>query len=151
MCFPFPFSILLYASHRDAGTTLTLGWWWVGEGLPGVQGNSYPKLKTHMIWPTMFFFLETQVHVQKQTKIIMNDIDSPKLGGPRPHSFHVGGTRCPNCPPPVPAYLASHSLHFSVKQKVILNTGTLRAQDAAKRPPYPENFAFNANQESYIE
>ena len=68
---------------RDAGTTLKLG----GGG--GSKGNPYPKLKTLLIWPTIFW--SAQVHEQKQTKIRMNDNDSPKLGGRRPHSFQVGG------------------------------------------------------------
>ena len=60
-----------------------------GQTSPGFQGNPCPKLKTPRIWPTIF--CETKVHVQKQIKIKMNDIDSPKLGGGALQS-------CPHCP-----------------------------------------------------
>ena len=75
-----------------------------GQTSPGVQGSPYPKLKTPRIWPTIFLG-ETEVRVQKQTKIKVNDINSPKLGQ-RPLSFQVVGASCPHCPPPpVPASL----------------------------------------------
>ena len=51
-----------------------------GKCLPGGQGNPYPKLKISRIWLTIFY-RETQVHVQKQTKIKMNDIDSRHVHG----------------------------------------------------------------------
>ena len=87
---------------RGAGTTLKLGGG--GQTSPGVEGNPYPKLKkTPRIWATIFLVdIDTQVHVQIQTKIKMNDFHSPKLGagGRRPHSFKVVGASCPQCPPP---------------------------------------------------
>ena len=43
-----------------------------------------------------YFLGVAQVHVQKQTKIKMNEIDSQMLGGRRPHSFQVEG----QVPPP---------------------------------------------------
>ena len=68
---------------------------------PGDQGDPYPKLKTPRIWPTIFLG-ETQVHVQKQTKIKMNVFDSPKLGGRgrRPTAFKLWGQVAPTAPPP---------------------------------------------------
>ena len=81
---------------RVAETTLKLGGG--GQTSPGVQGSPYPKLKTHRIWTTIF--LETQVHVQKQTKIKMSDIDSLKLGGAPPQLPSCGGKFPPLPPPP---------------------------------------------------
>ena len=80
-----------------------------GGGLtyPGVQGNPYPKLKIPRIWPTIFLG-ETQVHVQKQTKIKMNDNDSPKLGGrAAPTQLQSCGGKLPPLPPPPPRFPAS--------------------------------------------
>ena len=79
----------------------------VGGTFPGVQGNPYPKIKLPGFGP-LFFWGEAQLHVQKQTKIWMNDIDNPKLGGggaelPKLPSW---GTSFPECPPPPPASLA---------------------------------------------
>ena len=73
-----------------------------GGGLtsPGVQGNPYPKLKTPRVSPTIFLG-GTHVHLQKQTKINMNDIDSPKCGG-GPSGSKVGGLASP-LPPPLPS------------------------------------------------
>ena len=85
-------------NRLHAGARELLWSWGREQTSPGVQGNPYPKLKTHRIWPTIFW--ETQVHVQKQTKIKMNDFHSPKLGRWRPHSFKVVGASCPHCPPP---------------------------------------------------
>ena len=84
------------AMIRGAGTTLKLG-----GGANVSRGNRrYPKLKTPRIWLTIFL-LGTQVHVQKQIRIKMNDFHSPMLGGgARPHSFKVVGASCPHCPPP---------------------------------------------------
>ena len=39
--------------YKDAGTTLKLRGGG-GETSPGVQGNPYPKLKTILIWSTIF-------------------------------------------------------------------------------------------------
>ena len=55
---------------------------------------------------THYFLGETYIsYVQKQTKIKMNEVDSPKLGRGggrrRPHSFQVVGARCP--PPHYPS------------------------------------------------
>ena len=56
------------------------GRWGGGKCLPGSKvGNPYPKLKTPGFGP--LFLGETQGHMQKQTKIKMNNIDSLKLGG----------------------------------------------------------------------
>ena len=82
---------------RGAGTTLKLGG---GQTSPGVQGNPYPKIKTPRIWPTIFWG-ENQVHVQKQTKINMNDNDSPKLGGGAPTASKLWG-KLPPLPPRFP-------------------------------------------------
>ena len=50
-----------------------------GKCLPESKvGNPYPKLKTPGFGP--LFLGETQGHMQKQTKIKMNNIDSLKLG-----------------------------------------------------------------------
>ena len=48
---------------------------------PRVQSNIYPKLKTPQVGAIIFWDIGTQLHVQKQTKIKMNNIDGPKLGG----------------------------------------------------------------------
>ena len=85
----------LLPGARELGTFFEVG----GQTSPGVQGNPYPKLKTPRILSSIFFG-ETQVHVQNQTKIKLNGIDSRKLGGRRPHSFQVVGESCLHCPPP---------------------------------------------------
>ena len=74
--------------RRGGGTTLKLGGG--GQTTPGVQGNPYPKLKNS---PDLahYFIGETQVHVQKQTKVKMNDIDSPKLEGGAPTASKLWG------------------------------------------------------------
>ena len=43
--------------------------------------------------------------MQKQTKIKMNDKDSPKLGGGAPTALKLLGQVAPTAPPPVPASL----------------------------------------------
>ena len=68
---------------------------------PGFQGNPYPKLPGF----GPIFLGEIQVHVQKQTKIKMNDIESPKLEGRRPNSFQVVRVSSPTASPPAPASL----------------------------------------------
>ena len=74
-----------------------------GQASPGVQGNPYPQQQQKKNSPFLaHYFCETQFHVQKQTKIKKNDIDSLKLGGRRPHSFKLWGN-LPHCPPPPPA------------------------------------------------
>ena len=76
-----------------------------GQTSPGFQGNPYPKLRTPRIRPTIFLGGETEVHVQKQIKIKMNDIDSPKLGAGPPQLPSCGGSCPPAPPPPAPASL----------------------------------------------
>ena len=64
-----------------------------------------------------YFLGGTQIHVQKQTKIKMNDIDidSPKLGGdaPRPKSWRGKRPRCP--PPSVPGPMMGTQRHLPPK------------------------------------
>ena len=69
-----------------------------GQTSPEAQGIPYPKLKTPRIWPTTFLG-ETEIPVQKQTKIKMNDIDSPKLGG-APTASKLWGQIAQAAPPP---------------------------------------------------
>ena len=82
-----------------------------GQTSPGVKGN-LPKTKYSRIWPTIFWG-GIKVHVQKQTKIQMNDIHSPKLGGggetlPKLPSWGGGKLRPLHPPPPMaPASLIS--------------------------------------------
>ena len=71
-----------------------------GGGAKVSRGPRQPLPKTQNSPDLAHCFLgETQVHVQKQTKIKLNDIDSPKLGGggvaPLPP-----GSRVPGRPPP---------------------------------------------------
>ena len=98
-------------TNRGPGTILK----WGGGGLtsPGVQCNPYPKLKTPDF--AHYFLGGTQVHVQKQTKIKMNDIDSSKLGGDAP-PVQTLERLAPPLPPPPPgsrAYALVHQSHFS--------------------------------------
>ena len=77
---------------RDAGTTLKLG----GKRLPG--SKVLPKTKnSHGL--SNYFLGETQVHVQKQTEIKMNDMDSPELGGGAPPQLPSCGGKLPPLPP----------------------------------------------------
>ena len=75
-----------------------------GQTSPGVQGTRLPKTKN---FPELahYFLGEIQVLVQKQTKIKMNDIDSPKFGGTPTASTQVVGA-CPHYPP-APASLSA--------------------------------------------
>ena len=57
-----------YAQGRGTPLKLRGG----GQTSPGVQGHPNPKLPGFGL---LFFWGENQVHVQKQTKIKMNDID----------------------------------------------------------------------------
>ena len=89
--------LLIWQSDQGRGNYFEVGGG--GQKSPGVQGNPYPKLKTHRIWPTIFW--ETQIHVQTQTKIKINDIDSPKLGGGgAPTASQLWGQVAPTAPPP---------------------------------------------------
>ena len=73
-----------------------------------VGGKRLPRSK---VTPTQnknsrigpLFLGENQVNVQKQTKIKMNDIDSPKLGGRRPTLCKLGGGKLPGPTVPHPA------------------------------------------------
>ena len=96
-----PFVSSLVISVQERGNYFEVGGGG-GQTSSGVQGSPYPKLKTPWMWSTIPILEWTQVHVQKLTKIKMNDIDSPKLGRRRPHSFQVVGASCPHCPPPPP-------------------------------------------------
>ena len=81
-----------------------------GQASPGVQGNPYPKTKNS---PDLahYFLVETEVHVQKQTKIKMNDFHSPKLGGGAPTASKLWRQVAPTAPPPpVPASLSINTL-----------------------------------------
>ena len=84
-----------------------------GKHLPGSKVTPTQNLKLPRFGP--LFFGETQFHMQKQTKIKMNDIDSPKLRGRRPHNFQVVGASFPHSPPPpgsrVPALSAHETKH----------------------------------------
>ena len=86
----------LPALSRGPGTILKLGGGG-GQTSPWVQCNPYPKLKTPRISPAIF--LGTKVYVQKQAKIKMNDINSPKLEGRRPSGPKVGGASVPAASP----------------------------------------------------
>ena len=64
-----------------------------------------------------------QVHVQRQTKIKMNDIDVPKFGGRRPSGPKVGGASAP-AGPPVPGRMGGKDDYqgiADVKERVIIN------------------------------
>ena len=50
-----------------------------GKRLPGFKVT--PTQTKNSLDLAHYFLVETQVHVQKQTKIKMNDFHSPKLGG----------------------------------------------------------------------
>ena len=104
---------------QGRGTTLKLGG---GQTSPGVQCNSYPKLKLPGFGP--LFLGETQVHVQKQTKMKMNNIDHPKLGGSAP-------TQLPSCwgklPPTAPPVLASLGAPLPPPPPCCLTVGLTRA------------------------
>ena len=65
-------------------------------GVGGGGGVTLPKTKNSPDFAHIFLG-GTQVHVQKQTKIKMNDIDSPKLKGRRP-SGPVRGASAPASP-----------------------------------------------------
>ena len=99
ICFPFTLiSVDIRVYKQGRGNYFEVWGGGAGQTSPGVKGNPYPKLKTPRIWSTIFWE-GARIHVQKQTKIKMNDIDSPKLGGRRPHSFLIGGN-LPLLPPP---------------------------------------------------
>ena len=96
--------------HRGAGTTLKLR----GANVSRIQGNPYPKLKTPWICPTIFW--RGPSSLQKQTKIKINAIDSPKLGGGALTAYKLWGQVAPTPPPPpAPAslcmYFACNSAH----------------------------------------
>ena len=76
---------------RGLGTILKLGGG-RGKRLPG--SKRYLKIPKAKNFPDFAhcFLGGTQVHVQKQANIKMNDIDSPKLEGWRASGPKVGGT-----------------------------------------------------------
>ena len=94
---------------QKRSTRKTSGWWRSGGGgarellrswggtPSGIQGNPYPKLKTLRIWP--LFLGETPVHVQNQTKIKMNVVDSLKLEGSAPTTSKLWGQVAPSLRP----------------------------------------------------
>ena len=93
---------LIVPGFRGAETTLKLGGG--GQTFPGVQGNPTQILNSPDL--AHYFLGENQVHVQKQTKIKMNDIDSPKLGGGAPTTAKLWGQVAPTAPGSrVPAWI----------------------------------------------
>ena len=73
-----------------------------GKRLPGskvspTQNNNFPD------FPTIFWG-EPQDHVKKQTQIKINNIDSSKLSGRRPHNFQTRVCELP----PLPARESPH-------------------------------------------
>ena len=89
-----------------------------GQGLRGFK--MYPTQNTKKLPGLAHYFLgEAQLHVKKPTKIKNNDIDSPKLGGRRIHSFQVGEQAAPTAPPPPLGSRVSVKGHDNQTSKVI--------------------------------
>ena len=80
-------------------------------------------------FPTIFLG-ETQVQVQKQTKMKVNDNDSPKLGGGAPTASKLWRQVAPTGPPPPDSRVPALALWAG--QRKLVGTGAL---PTLLRPP----------------